>query len=90
MEYIVQHKVKGQTIDVCVPSLFFVCVWQSGVYGVYVKAEFVHNSKQNFAVIFKGKKVIWSAATLVSYYRMSIPNHLLPDPLMPEEKCLVM
>jgi hypothetical protein len=88
MEYIVEHKVKGQTIDIEVPQQFHVCVW-GYTHRVEVKAEFSHEGKQHFAVIFKGKKLIWSAATLVSYYRMAILDYLLSVPPMPEEKCLV-
>ena len=89
MEYTVEHKFKGQSIDIEVPEQFHVCVW-GYTHRVEVKAKFSHEGKQQFAVIFKGKKLIWSATTLVGYYRMAILEHYLPVPPMPEEKCLVM
>lgn len=89
MEYIVEYKVKGQSLDICVPSLFFVYVWKS-LRVVEIKAEFIHKNKRQFTVVFGEKIVCWTESTLLKYNRMAIPDHLLPVPPMPKEKCLVM
>lgn len=72
MAFIVQHQLRGKSIDVRVPELFTVYVWGHAK-TVEVITEFSYQNKQQFVVIFGEKKVIWTSSTLVGYFRTSIP-----------------